>query len=65
MGFDVGLKTRIGADGNLSEIVERLAEAGCDDAVVGISVGFAARICASVSVGVVERLSTLVSLKYP
>ena len=31
----------------------------------GFSVGFAARIYASVSVGIVKRLSTLVSLKYP
>ena len=35
MEFDFGLKFRIGASANLSEIVERLAEAGCDDAVVG------------------------------
>jgi hypothetical protein len=36
MEFDFGLKFRIGADADLSEIIERLGEAGCNDAVVGI-----------------------------
>lgn len=33
--FDFGLKFRIGANANRWEIIERLAECGCDDAVVG------------------------------
>lgn len=35
LAFDFGLKFRISADANPSEIIERLAEAGCDDAVIG------------------------------
>jgi hypothetical protein len=34
--FEFGLKFRIGANADLSEIIERLKQAGCKDAVVGL-----------------------------
>lgn len=36
MEFDFLMRLRIDANADLSEVIERLAEAGCDDAVVGV-----------------------------
>ncbi len=49
MEFEFGMKFKIGAEGaDPKELVERLGEAGCDDAVVGTGVGLDASRWSSV-----------------